>query len=125
MRRTRSGFKFAQSPVIKKVEWTWCLARISSMLEVGVDGPPASNVKAIRCLPVFPISISTGDTRCTPGGVSQGPNVGVGRGGCVGVGVGFGTEVGVGVGIAVGIDVGVGAGVGYAVAVGRGVGVPP
>ncbi len=93
------------------------------MLVVGVDGPPASNVKAIRGLLVFPISISTGDTRCTPGGVSQGPGVGVGRGACVGVGVGVGTEVGVGV--AVGIDVGVGIGVGYAVAVGRGVGVPP
>ena len=91
------------------------------MREVGVAGPPASNVKAIRGLLVFPISISTGDTRCTPGGVSQGPGVGVGRGACVGVGVGFGTEVGIGV--AVGLDVGVG--VGYAVAVGRGVGVPP
>ena len=87
------------------------------MLEVGVDGPPASNVSAIRGLLLSPISISADDTGCTPGGVSQAD-------GC-GVGVGVGIEVGIGVGVAVGVAVGPGVVVGVSpvVAVGRGEGV--
>lgn len=87
------------------------------MVDVGVDGPPASNVSAIRCLYIFPISISADDTVCTFGGVSQAD------GSVVGVGVGI--EVGLGAGVAVGVDVGpaVVVGAGPVVAVGRGVGV--
>lgn len=81
------------------------------MRPVGVDGPPASKVRAIRGLLVFPLSISAEDTGCTPGGVSQAD----------------GTVVGIGVGIKVGVGVGVTVGVGLVVVVGvgMGVGVPP
>src|SRR5579863_247140 len=93
MRRTRSGFRLAQSPVMKKVAWTWCCARISRMRAVGSDGPPASKVRAIRCLSVLPISISEARTGCTPAGVSQGEGVGCGVGVVLRVGCGIGVTV--------------------------------
>ena len=82
------------------------------MRAVGSDGPPASKVRAIRCLLVLPIAISVADTGCTPGGVSQDDSVGwsVGVVPCVGNGVGITVVPGDGasVGVAVVPEVAVG-----------------
>lgn len=109
MRRTKSGFRLAQSPVIKKVEWIECFARISRMRAVGSDGPPASKVRAIRGLLVVPRAISAADTGCKPGGLSQDDSVGwsVGVVPCVGNGVGITVLTGDGVEIAVAPEAGV------------------
>jgi len=102
---------------------------MSRMRAVGSDGPPASKVRAIRGLLVFPISISVDDTSCTPGGVKQDDCVGWGVGvvPCVGSGVGITVVPGDGVEIPVGPGISVCIALGPGVAVGRMgiVGVPP
>ena len=94
------------------------------MCAVGSDGPPASKVRAMRGLPVLPVSISAADTGCTPAGVSQGDDIGggVGVASCVGVEVGVTTVPSDGVGVAAVL---VGVALGLAVAVGPGVGLRP
>ena len=90
------------------------------MRAVGSDGPPASKVRAIRCLLVLPIAISAADTGCTSGGVAQDVNVGSGAGvvPCVGRGVGITVVPGDGVEIAVAPGAGVCVALGPEVAVG-------
>lgn len=92
------------------------------MRAVGSDGPPASKVRAIRCLLVLPIAISATDTGCIFGGVSHGDSVGLGVGlgvvPCVGNGVGVTVIPGKGVEIADSPGVGVCVVMGPEVAVG-------